>query len=557
MSLNYVQGEIYYQAGSGSIIGATSVVLTNFTDIYGNVLTMSSFGSKGYCTAEPDTNNEEAFTFTGITANANGTYSLTGVSTALAQTPYTESSGLIRQHAGGTKIVVTDNVSFWNTFGNKQNDEALVGRWTTPVVPSNANDLVNKSYADGLAIAGAPDSSTTVKGIGRVSVAPVSPTIPIFVGDNDPRVPTQGENDALVGTSGTPSSSNKYVTDADTSGTGSVVRSSLISAETYGDGSDGVVTETTRSLTRDMYYTNLTVPNGVTLSTANYRIFVSGTLTISGTGKIDNSGASAVTATAGAATAAGTLTANVAGANGGVGGGGGVTASGGSGGGSGASGGIIAIYAQTISIGASGSITSIGGAGGAGGAGANGGAIPNSGGNGNPGTVGSNGNSSSPSLGVAGTIANGANGVGGTGGNSSNAGQTGGAGGAVTATAGTVTLTKSIPHSVTNAQILLETVSGSPLKSSASAISGSGGGAGASGSGAANTGSGGGGGGGYGGSGGVIILVYHTLTNSGSISVAGGAAGAFGAHGTGATNNGTDGTVGLAGGTGIIYQVAI
>jgi len=32
---------------------------------------------------------------------------------------------------------------------------------------------------------------------------------------NDTRIPTQGENDALVGTSGTPSSSNKYVTDAD------------------------------------------------------------------------------------------------------------------------------------------------------------------------------------------------------------------------------------------------------------------------------------------------------------------------------------------------------
>ena len=35
---------------------------------------------------------------------------------------------------------------------------------------------------------------------------------PFFVSDTDLRVPTQGENDALVGTSGTPSSSNKYTT---------------------------------------------------------------------------------------------------------------------------------------------------------------------------------------------------------------------------------------------------------------------------------------------------------------------------------------------------------
>ena len=43
-----------------------------------------------------------------------------------------------------------------------------------------------------------------------MSVAPISS--PILVGDNDPRIPTQDENDAMVGTSGTPSSSNKFVT---------------------------------------------------------------------------------------------------------------------------------------------------------------------------------------------------------------------------------------------------------------------------------------------------------------------------------------------------------
>ena len=44
-----------------------------------------------------------------------------------------------------------------------------------------------------------PDSSTTVKGLTKMSVAPASASSPIAVGDNDWRVPTQGENDALVG----------------------------------------------------------------------------------------------------------------------------------------------------------------------------------------------------------------------------------------------------------------------------------------------------------------------------------------------------------------------
>lgn len=220
MALKYVQSPTLYLAGNGVIVGATSAVLTNLTDIYGNVLTMSDFGSLGYITFEPDTTNEESATFTGITANANLTYTLTGLKTSLAKSPYTETSGLVRNHAGGTKLVVTDTAGHWNNFANKVNDETITGRWGSATVPSAGNDYVNKTYADGLAIAGAPDSSTTTKGIGKVSVAPVSATSPIFVGDNDTRVPTQSENDALVGTSGTPSSSNKYVTNDDVSSTG-------------------------------------------------------------------------------------------------------------------------------------------------------------------------------------------------------------------------------------------------------------------------------------------------------------------------------------------------
>lgn len=176
MALKYVQTNTFYQAGSGNIIGATTINLTSFTDIYGNVLSMTDFGTKGYCTSEPDTTNEEAFVFTGVTANANGTYTLTGVSTILAKSPYTETSGMVRQHSGGTKVVVTDNVGFWNTFGNKNNDETIAGQWTfnlTPISP----------------IGGVSDASTTVKGVSKLTVAPVSSTNPIAIGDNDPRIP--------------------------------------------------------------------------------------------------------------------------------------------------------------------------------------------------------------------------------------------------------------------------------------------------------------------------------------------------------------------------------
>jgi hypothetical protein len=151
MSINYVQSNTLYLAGSGVIIGATSITLTTLTDIYGNVLTMSNFGSKGYITLEPDTTNEEAATFTGITANSNGTYTLTGISSVLAVSPYTETSGLVRQHNGGTKVVITDNVAFWNTFVNSNNIATINAVHTftaSPVVPDPVGntDAANKEW---------------------------------------------------------------------------------------------------------------------------------------------------------------------------------------------------------------------------------------------------------------------------------------------------------------------------------------------------------------------------------------------------------------------------
>lgn len=172
MTTNYVQALTLYQAGAGNIIGATAVVLTNLTDIYGNAITtMAPFGSIGYITLEPDTTNEEAAIFTGLTVNSNGTVSLTGVSTILAQTPYTATSGLVRQHSGGTKVVITDNVAFWNTFANTNNINTFsqIQTFSVPPIssttPVNNTDVPNKAYVDGVAVAGAPNANATTKGI--------------------------------------------------------------------------------------------------------------------------------------------------------------------------------------------------------------------------------------------------------------------------------------------------------------------------------------------------------------------------------------------------------
>lgn len=95
-----------------------------------------------------------------------------------------------------------------------------------------------KEYIDGVAIAGSPDASTSTKGISKMSTAPASATNPIAVGDNDPRVPTQAENDAMAGTPGTPSSTNKFVTQAISVTAGETINGTTLPVPVYQDKTD-------------------------------------------------------------------------------------------------------------------------------------------------------------------------------------------------------------------------------------------------------------------------------------------------------------------------------
>ena len=222
----YAQLQSFTLAGAGTILGDTTLTLNSMKQIDGETdVTMADFGTKGFATIEPGNGTqEEAITFTGITQNANGTATLTGVSNQSFVAPYTETSGLATTHPGGVILIITNTAGYYNTFANKNDDETITGLWNFPngasnptiggsyVAPSSDLQIATKKYVDDVAIAGAPDASDVTKGITKLSVAAVSPTNPIAVGDNDTRMPTQTQADALVGNSGTPSTSNPYVT---------------------------------------------------------------------------------------------------------------------------------------------------------------------------------------------------------------------------------------------------------------------------------------------------------------------------------------------------------
>jgi hypothetical protein len=176
MSQYYAQCQPFTLFGAGASIGDTSVTLSSFNGIDLTALSMGDFGTKGFLTLEPGSSSqEEQISFSGITTNSNGTVTLTGVKTVLFVNPYTETSGLAKSHAGATRVVVSNTAGFYGGIATKSNDEAITGTWTfaSTAIPSYTahptfstnTQLIDKKYADDLAIAGAPNASTVVQGL--------------------------------------------------------------------------------------------------------------------------------------------------------------------------------------------------------------------------------------------------------------------------------------------------------------------------------------------------------------------------------------------------------
>lgn len=207
-------------------IGDTSATLYSATDDDGVALPTGRY----YLTLDGNNSSKEHIVCT-LTSTA-----LTEIKSVSRQG--VETDGVSRAHRIGAKVILTDFANIKLTSDMLNGDTALNG--SSPLIydtdPTLTDDkhIATKKYIDDIAIAGAAKATTAVYGISKLSTAPVSSTAPIAVGDNDTRVPSQEENDAMVGTSGTPSSSNKYVTNNDTSST-STTASIIVRRNATGD----------------------------------------------------------------------------------------------------------------------------------------------------------------------------------------------------------------------------------------------------------------------------------------------------------------------------------
>lgn len=177
---NPAGGKTYTLSGSISSTATTFTLASFIEPVTGTPYTMALLNTQiVFGTIAPKTTSSEFISFTGIIQNANGTATLTGVTRGLAKKyPFTTDSAYKLAHSGQTPFILSDAPQVFQEYVPLNNDATVGGLLTFLQTPVGLNP------------GAVQDSSTTVKGIGKISVAPVSSTNPIFVGDNDPRVTT-------------------------------------------------------------------------------------------------------------------------------------------------------------------------------------------------------------------------------------------------------------------------------------------------------------------------------------------------------------------------------
>ncbi len=156
-------GNTFNPAGGGtynlnSSIGSidTIITLSSFLEpVSGVPYTMALLNTSiAFATIAPRTSSSEFISFTGITQNADGTATLTGVTRGLAKKyPFTTSSVFKLPHSGQSVFILSDAPQVFAEYATLINDETFLGQITFAIPPIGVNP------------GGAPNASTSIQGL--------------------------------------------------------------------------------------------------------------------------------------------------------------------------------------------------------------------------------------------------------------------------------------------------------------------------------------------------------------------------------------------------------
>lgn len=165
----------------------STVPVATVTTKDGHVLTMADLGSKVFLNIEPGGTKEELVMCTGISGTT-----WTGCTRGLALygTSTVAVSANRFAHNANSRVIMSNVHYVYNQYVNLEDNQTKDGVLTftsSPIVPTptTTTQAANKSYVDGVAIAGGADASQTVKGISKLSSNPSSSTNPIALNSEE------------------------------------------------------------------------------------------------------------------------------------------------------------------------------------------------------------------------------------------------------------------------------------------------------------------------------------------------------------------------------------
>jgi hypothetical protein len=158
----------------------TTIALSSFKEPVSEIpYTMTYLNTSiAYGTLDPvNSSRSEFISFTGITQNADGSATLTGVTRGLSRSyPYTASSTLRQAHGGQSIFILSDSPQHFSEYAVKQNDETITGQWTFSVFPITASSSFASETAAGWVelATGTEAASSTASGTSARLALPAS-----------------------------------------------------------------------------------------------------------------------------------------------------------------------------------------------------------------------------------------------------------------------------------------------------------------------------------------------------------------------------------------------
>ncbi len=160
----------------------TEILVSWLNDIYGQQIRF--VGDIMYGTLEPQSSNyQEIIWFTGIVPVDAFTSRLTGCIRWLKAQPDVGTmdlgadAGLARSHGWWIDFILSNNPQFYDGLATRDEDETISGDWDftghpTTTAPVDGTGIANKDFVENIALAGAPDSAPTIKGVARLTESP-------------------------------------------------------------------------------------------------------------------------------------------------------------------------------------------------------------------------------------------------------------------------------------------------------------------------------------------------------------------------------------------------